>query len=104
VQVFLFSILDACIAHCCFTGFIVSQPTHQRSHTLCNILNWPLSSSLLGPDISLRIFLVCSVCSSLEVIQTHEIFTLWQWYYNKTQHTNNTPHSNKTQHTKLHKQ
>jgi hypothetical protein len=24
------------------------------------------------------------------------VFTRWQWYYNKTQHTNNTPHSNKT--------
>jgi hypothetical protein len=23
-------------------------------------------------------------------------FTRWQWYYNKTQHTNNTAHSNKT--------
>jgi hypothetical protein len=36
------------------------------------------------------------------------VFTRWQWYYNKTQHTNthitqnNTPCSNKTQHTELH--
>jgi hypothetical protein len=31
-------------------------------------------------------------------------FPRWQWYYNRTQHTNNTPRSNKAQHTRLHKQ
>jgi hypothetical protein len=37
-------------------------------------------------------------------------FCPWQWYYNKTQHTDahitqtNTPQSNETQHTKPHKQ
>jgi hypothetical protein len=31
------------------------------------------------------------------------VFTCWQWYYIKTQHTNNTPRSNKTKHGKLHK-
>jgi hypothetical protein len=61
----------------------------------CILYTW-LSSS--GDRFSLlQIFFCCLLLLIIIIIYFNckYVFTRWQWYYNKTQHTNNTPHSNK---------
>jgi hypothetical protein len=62
-------------------------------------------------DLIKAIGIIVSLLSYYYYLNCKGVFTWWQWYYSKTQHTKihtsckiTTPRSNKTQHTKVHKQ
>jgi hypothetical protein len=49
----------------------------------------PITSCLSGTNIIIIIIIYLFIY----LFKLQMIFTLWQWYYNKTQHTNNTNHT-----------
>jgi hypothetical protein len=55
------------------------------------------SNSDWRPAITSRDFLEIIIVIIIIIIHLNckLVFTRWQWYYNKTQHINNTPHTNK---------
>jgi hypothetical protein len=86
--------------------------THTHTHTHRNKLSgaarisrsvWSRyfahRQSFRNVQLLLKLFLLFKYCITLIYFNTKWVFTLWQWYYNNTQQTNNT----QAQHKKLHK-